>query len=331
MDTEPWIGRFRNGDFTCRGPVNAVVRFLAHLYERPHHVQVRVRCVIAVAVFGCCPQECAAAEAIIDVFPLTMNADWEVAPDNSGFVVTSMDGQPAEFVIAITSNAGLTTAHVTVSNDGSFIDSDGDSGYQPAAPLVLERGSQVAYVMALTNSGNTAATTSSYASDSWLDNYSNWFNSTFGSGWSNAAGGVIHSGLTTVIDLSTLANASDGAILTGTVIASVPVAVGTLYGGEVLLGVGTFGGTAGTAATAGTVATGATATTIGAEAAATIGTQAVVVGPLGAGTYPALVVNGTVYVARFHVLAWEAAGKGVEIFYGLATIDAAGKVINLAK
>ena len=88
-----------------------------------------------------------------------------------------------------------------------------------------------------------------------------------------------------------------------------------------------FGGTA----TAATVATGTAATTIGAEAAATIGTQAVVVGPLGAGTYPALVVNGTVYVARFHVLAWEAAGKGAEIFYGLATIDAAGNVINLAK
>jgi hypothetical protein len=88
-----------------------------------------------------------------------------------------------------------------------------------------------------------------------------------------------------------------------------------------------FGGTA----TAATVATGTAATTSGAEAAATIGTQAVVVGPLGAGTYPALVVNGTVYVARFHVLAWEAAGKGAEIFYGLATIDAAGNVINLAK
>jgi hypothetical protein len=61
-------------------------------------------------------------------------------------------------------------------------------------------------------------------------------------------GGVIHTGLTTVIDDETLANTSDGAILTGTVIVSVPTAVAIVAGGEVVLGVGTFGGAGGTAA-----------------------------------------------------------------------------------
>ena len=216
-------------------------------------------------------QECAANDTIIDVVPLTLNGAWDVAPDGTGFVVTSTDGLSAEFAVAITSDSGVTTALVSVSNDGSYIDAEGDSGYQPAAPLVLERGSQVAFVMALTSSGNSNATTSSFASDSWLNNYSNWFNSTFGSGWSNAAGGVIHSGLTTVIDESTLANTSDGALATGTVIVSIPAGVAIFAGGEVVLGVGTLGGTATTATTA-TVATGGTATATG--VAVTTGTTA---------------------------------------------------------
>jgi hypothetical protein len=50
------------------------------------------------------------------------------------------------------------------------------------------------------------------------------------------------------------ANPSDGAILTGTVAASIPLAVGIVCGGEVILGVGTVGGTVtagGTATTGG--------------------------------------------------------------------------------
>ncbi len=40
-----------------------------------------------------------------------------------------------------------------------------------------------------------------------------------------------------------------------------------------------------------------------------ISSQAVVQPGLSAGTYPALLGNGTVYVARFHSIAWEMAGK----------------------
>jgi len=90
-----------------------------------------------------------------------------------------------------------------------------------------------------------------------------------------------------------------------------------------------LGGTATTATTA-TVATGGTAAATGAAATSTlgIGSQAVVTGGLGAGTYPALIVDGTVYVARFHNIAWQAAGYGAETKYGMAIIDAAGIVIG---
>ena len=63
-----------------------------------------------------------------------------------------------------------------------------------------------------------------------------------------------------------------------------------------------------------------------------VGTKAITSPYLPAGTYPALVINGQVYVARFHVTAWELAGKkGCEQFYGFATINTAGAVVSLFK
>ncbi len=63
-----------------------------------------------------------------------------------------------------------------------------------------------------------------------------------------------------------------------------------------------------------------------------IGTTAVVGPGLGAGTYPALLIDGVVYVHRFHVLAAELAGGasacGTVQKYGMAVIDATGKVIE---
>ncbi|TWT30555.1 tRNA nuclease WapA precursor [Thalassoglobus neptunius] len=62
------------------------------------------------------------------------------------------------------------------------------------------------------------------------------------------------------------------------------------------------------------------------------GKQAVHPPHLPAGKYPALVIDGEVYVGRMHITAWELAGKkGVEQFYGFAEIDAAGKVVSLFK
>lgn len=68
------------------------------------------------------------------------------------------------------------------------------------------------------------------------------------------------------------------------------------------------------------------------DAASFVGKQAVTTPNLPAGVRAALVVDGKVYVARFHLQAWKLAGKkGVEQFYGFAEIDAAGKVLRLIK
>ncbi len=63
-----------------------------------------------------------------------------------------------------------------------------------------------------------------------------------------------------------------------------------------------------------------------------VGKAAITSPNLPAGTYTALIVDGQVYVARFHLIAWELAGKkGVEQFYGFAEIDAAGNIVKLFK
>ncbi len=61
---------------------------------------------------------------------------------------------------------------------------------------------------------------------------------------------------------------------------------------------------------------------------AIVGSQAIVAPGLGAGPWPALVVNGRVFVARFHDLAWQASGRGFVQAYGAVVIDSTGKVIR---
>jgi hypothetical protein len=122
---------------------------------------------------------------------------------------------------------------------------------------------------------------------------------------------VLYPAITTVISNDQLADASAGELLIGTTIVSVPIAIGIVAGGELALGVGTIGGISAGAAEFG------------------IGTHAVVAPGLGSGSYPGLLIGSTVYVARFHEVAWEMAGRAEPVVkYGIAVIDATGKVIG---
>jgi hypothetical protein len=176
----------------------------------------------------------------VTVTPMSSNSNCSIGPNGSGIVFQSLDGSIADFTVSISTPTGVSTAFVSVSSGDAMIFQDGASGQILATPLVLKRQGQTAFGVAVTSNTSNQST----ASQDWLNSYANWFNSTFGSGWSQNAGGVIHSALTTVIEEETLANTSSGVLLTGTIVVSVPIAIGTVAGGEVLLGVGTFGGTA---------------------------------------------------------------------------------------
>jgi len=61
-----------------------------------------------------------------------------------------------------------------------------------------------------------------------------------------------------------------------------------------------------------------------------VGRQAVTAPNLPAGTFTALVVDGQVYVARFHSVGWQLAGRTGNVQYsGWAEIDGAGRILRL--
>lgn len=199
---------------------------------------------VAVLLLAASPGSAHAQDVL--VMPLSDGASGAVAPDGSGFVLFASSVQTNHFTVALASADGVSSAQITLGVDGAFAETSqiGDSGFGLASPIAIQRDGEVAYCFAVTPSGSENTPSYAAASRSWLDSYAEWFNETLGSGWSEAAGGVIHDVVTTVVSDETLANASDGTLLTGTVIVSVPVAVGIVYGGEVVLGVGTFGGEA---------------------------------------------------------------------------------------
>ena len=192
----------------------------------------------ALGVFS--PSSAVAQDVEVMVIPLSNHADGDAAPDGSGFVLLASSSQPSRYGVVITSDSGISSAEITIGQDGTFttISQEGDSGYDLDAPVALTRNGNIALAVAVKPRAVQAAgapTVPGAASGSWLDNYANWFNGTFGTGWSNTVGGVI----TSVAPIPP--NASEAAILTGTVIVSVPLGVGAVVGAEVVLGVGTYG------------------------------------------------------------------------------------------
>ena len=230
--------------------------------QNPSRSRSSVRCIamfacaiMAVAFGVCSPRSAMAQNVEVMVIPLSGNADGDTAPDGSGFVLLASSTQPNRYGVVITSDSGVSSAEITVGQDGSFATTsqEGNSGYDLDAPVALSRNGNIAFGVAVKPSGAQTARAPGAASSSWLDNYANWFNGTFGSGWSYVGGGVVYNATTTIVSNQTLANASDGALLIGTGVTAV-IVVG---GGEYVLGVGTLGGggaeASGGSALAGTV------------------------------------------------------------------------------
>ena len=221
-------------------------------FHGPKWINVTACAFTALAFGVLSPNRAVAQDVEVMVIPLSYQADGDIAPDGSGFVLVASNEEPSRYGVVITSESGVSSAEIVIGQDGAFaaISQAGNSGYDLDAPAVISSYGSTAFAVAVKPSGVQAAgarNTPGAASNSWLDNYANWFNGTFGSGWSNTVGNAI----TSVVRISP--NASDAALLTGTTIVSIPVGVGILAGGEVALGVGTFGAaTTSTTAAAGT-------------------------------------------------------------------------------
>ena len=119
----------------------------------------------------------------------------------------------------------------------------------------------VSFVAIPSATKGTAAESAS--TQQWAASNSAWAAGRFGWGWQDSLGEWLAANvLMPVGGVENLAGASDTTLVTGTVIVSIPIAVGLVAGGEVILGVGTLGGGAAGGG-------GAAATTAAVEAEAT--------------------------------------------------------------
>ena len=124
----------------------------------------------------------------VDVTQLTANGDWAVAPDSSGVVVSTAENGFAEYLIEVNTEHGYSSATVSVTNSGYFVDEFGDSAAFLVVPHVLQREHELAFAIRLVSADSNELidinSTSSSASQTWLDEYLVWVTQALGDGWS---------------------------------------------------------------------------------------------------------------------------------------------------
>jgi len=271
----------------------------------------------------------------IAILPLTAssaNSEFAVSPNSDGVTIIS-DGQSDNQYLVVIDGSVESASVVTVGADYA-VDRQTHAGtYSLSMPIVRTADGEFSVTFVAIPSQDKRTNAETIATQQWAAANSSWASARFG--WQDSLGDwLANNVLIPLVGVDNLANASDTQLLVGTTV----VVGATVFTGAIAIEVaatGTVtwgsGAAAGGAAAGGAAAGGAAAGTVAANAGV-VGTTAVVAPGLGAGTYPVLVINGTAYVARFHNIAWSLAGQtGVETFYGFATINAAGKVIELIK
>ena len=120
----------------------------------------------------------------VDVTQLTANGDWAVAPDSSGVVVSTAENGFAEYLIEVNTEHGYSSATVSVTNSGYFVDEFGDSAAFLVVPHVLQREHELAFAIRLVSADSNELidinSTSSSASQTWLDEYLVWVTQALG-------------------------------------------------------------------------------------------------------------------------------------------------------
>jgi len=201
---------------------------------------------------------------VVPLSGIAVEGSWEVSPDGKGVVFLGDGSAQADYLLVVNGeveNASL----LSVSPDGSLLLPSDFGAFRFSSPIVKAKDGDysVSFVAIPALDKGTAAETT--AKQQWSSSNSAWFAGRFGFGWQDSLGEWLAANvLIPVVGVENLAGASNTTLVTGTIIVSIPIAIGLVAGGEVILGVGTIGG-GGAAASGG----GATATTAALEAEAT--------------------------------------------------------------
>ena len=215
------------------------------------------------------------------------SGDVAISPSQDGIICVSDEGRQSEFyyvIVGASPSAGI----LTIGNDFATVASTTTGDHSLTEPIVLIRDDEIAFAFVSIPTEFAGTEAEELARDSWAYSNSAWQAGRFGWGWQESLGEFLAVNvLIPIVGVDNLANASDATLVTGTVIVSVPIAVGIVAGGEVVLGVGTVGtpttgGRSVAVATGVTIAEGtATTTIIVATEGAAVGTGTTIVGASG--------------------------------------------------
>lgn len=210
--------------------------------------------------------------------------DIATSPLEDGIVCVADTIRHSEYLYSI-DGATPSSGILTVGPDFASVVPTTIGEYSLANPLVITRNGELSFAFAALPTELKDTEFESLAADMWVSSNASWQAGRFGWGWQESLGEFpAVSVLIPIVGIENLANASNTTLVTGTVIASVPIAIGIVAGGEVVLGVGTVG-TIATGSGSVAVATGVTVT----EGAAATSTIVVVTGGTTVGTGTAIV------------------------------------------
>jgi len=225
------------------------------------------------------------------------SGDVAISSSQDGIICVSDEGRQSKFYYVI-AGASPSAGILTIGNDFATVASTTTGDHSLTEPIVLIRDDEIAFAFVSIPTEFAGTEAEELARDSWAYSNSAWQAGRFGWGWQESLGEFLAVNvLIPIVGVDNLANASDATLVTGTVIVSVPIAVGIVAGGEVVLGVGTVGtpttgGRSVAVATGVTIAEGTDATTtiIVATEGAAVGTGTTIVGASG----PSAVAVGSI-------------------------------------
>jgi hypothetical protein len=213
----------------------------------------------------------------VSVVQISGTGNYERSPNHDGVTFVGNLSGDAEFLVVVDGENPSST-FVTVGTESVTVVPAIVGDFSLANPVVMSRDDEYSFSFATVPTELKGTELESAAANAWMTSNSSWYAGRFGWRWQESLGEFLAVNvLIPIVGVENLANASDTTLVTGTVIASIPIAVGIVAGGEVVLGVGTLGGavTTGTAATGdGTLTT--VSTTAGTVHVSTVGTVATV-------------------------------------------------------
>jgi hypothetical protein len=181
----------------------------------------------------------------ITVVPLSSTAvssNYAISPQADGVTFVGDAENENDFLIVVDGDVSKASI-LTMSPKGALLLPGSAGLFALAAPIIKLRDDEysVSFVAIPAAAKGTAA--ESAATQQWAAGNSAWAAGRFGWGWQDSFGEWLAANvLIPVVGVENLAGASDTPLVTGTVIVSIPIAVGLVPGGEVILGVGTLGG-----------------------------------------------------------------------------------------